>query len=125
VFLAAVRNQDSVEARELLERVRERHPDDFWLNFKLAQILAVWEEDYVESRDRSRQEEVIGYYRAALAVKPDSQVVLHNLGLALLTRKVVEGAIRCFRKALRLDPRDTKARINLAWALLTRPRPGK
>jgi serine/threonine-protein kinase len=120
LFLAYFANLGTPQARELLERARERHPNDFWLNFTLAIILRVPKEKYVEQRDRSRQEEAIGYYRAAVAIKPDSSRTYVNLGLALYTRNDVEGAIRCYEEALRLDPEHAQAYYDLGMALYRR-----
>jgi tetratricopeptide (TPR) repeat protein len=117
VLLAALLGQQSAEAVELLARVRERKPDDFWLNFSLAQRLEVPKDLYVEERDRGRQEEAIGYYRAALAVKPDSSPTWNNLGNALRARGDVAGAIRSYREAIRLGPKDGTSHAGLGLAL--------
>jgi tetratricopeptide (TPR) repeat protein/tRNA A-37 threonylcarbamoyl transferase component Bud32 len=120
IFLATLSGRGSPEARELLTRARERNPDDFWLNVTLATSLEVPQEKYVEERDRSRQEEAIGYFRAALAVKRDSSVTWNNLGIALGVKKDVESAIRSYREAIRLDPKYAKAHYNLGNALRAR-----
>jgi tetratricopeptide (TPR) repeat protein/tRNA A-37 threonylcarbamoyl transferase component Bud32 len=105
------------EALGLLARVRERHPDDFWLNFTLGTRLAVPKERYNKERDSTKQEEAIGYYRAALAIKPDSSATHSNLGVALHGKGDLEGAIRSYRAAIRLEPRLVKAHVNLGNAL--------
>jgi tetratricopeptide (TPR) repeat protein len=91
----------------LLGEGQRRHPGDFWLSFALANLLA----------QKGRAAEAVGYYAAALAVRPDSVIVYNNLGVALSARKDVEGAIACFRMAIRLAPKLATAHNNLGLAL--------
>src|SRR5262249_59217991 len=54
------------EAAVLLRQAQQRHPDDFWINFDLAIIL---------HHDVTPPHPVyvaVGYYRAALTIRPDS-----------------------------------------------------
>jgi tetratricopeptide (TPR) repeat protein/tRNA A-37 threonylcarbamoyl transferase component Bud32 len=120
IFLSRLLGPRTPEALKLLQLVRERNPDDFWLNFTLAHALAVLECNYVEERDRSRQDEAIGYLRAALAVKRDSPAAHNDLGFALFTKGDVEGSIRSCQQAIRLDPRFPYAHGNLGNALKAR-----
>jgi tetratricopeptide (TPR) repeat protein/tRNA A-37 threonylcarbamoyl transferase component Bud32 len=120
VFLDRLLGRASPEGMRLLLRARERHPDDFWLNFELAVLRTVEKYQYVEQRDRARQEEAIGYYRAALASKPDSTVACNNLAASLGVKGDMEEAIRYYRKALRLDPRHVVAHMNLGGRLSSR-----
>jgi tetratricopeptide (TPR) repeat protein len=90
----------------LLRAAQERHPADFWLNFHLGNALA-----------RSKPEEAVGYYRAALAVRPDAPVVYTNLGSALYHKGRLDDAIRAYRRALALAPRLALAHTNLGLAL--------
>jgi tetratricopeptide (TPR) repeat protein len=117
VFLFALLGQGTPEGLKLLAWVRERRPDDFWLNFTLGNELAGDMGNSHEDRDRSRQEEAIGYLRAALAVKPNSSVALNNLGFVLSAKGEVGWAIRKYREALRLDPKLAMAHNNLGVAL--------
>jgi tetratricopeptide (TPR) repeat protein len=105
------------EGLRLLTQAHERHPNDFWLNLTLGNELSVDKENYVEARDRSRQEEAIGYYRAALAVKPNSAVVHTNLGTALAAKGEMEGAIRRYREAIRQGPTFAWAHYHLGLVL--------
>jgi tetratricopeptide (TPR) repeat protein len=117
VFLAGVLGSVTPEAQKLLERVRERNPDDFWLNAKLAAILTSSLGDSAEKPHLCRQEEAIGYCRAALAVKRSSALVHYILGDALCAKGDKEGAIRSYREALRLDPKVAEAHTNLGVVL--------
>jgi tetratricopeptide (TPR) repeat protein/tRNA A-37 threonylcarbamoyl transferase component Bud32 len=120
VFLSFVLGKRTPESLELLARARERKPDDFWLNFSLGNGMGIDKDNYREERDRSRQEEAIGYFRAALAVKPTSSVAHYNLGVALKAKGDREGAIRCYREAIRISPTDAWAHTNLGVALYTK-----
>jgi serine/threonine-protein kinase len=91
----------------LLTAAQERHPTDFWLNFDLGNALA----------EAKREEEAAGYYRAALAVRPDTAVVHNNLGGALSAKGRPDDAVREHRRALELNPKYAKAHYGLANAL--------
>jgi serine/threonine-protein kinase len=60
------------DATGFLRRVQLEHPADFWTNFRLGNAL--------ESRQPG---EAVGYYRAALAIRPGVAAVYYNLGNAL------------------------------------------
>jgi serine/threonine-protein kinase len=94
---------------ELLERGQERFPGDFWLNFDLANALG--------SRRRGRWDDAVGFYRAALAVRPRTAAVYNNLGSTLVDKKNLKGAIAAFRQAITLDPKYVLAHCNLGNAL--------
>jgi tetratricopeptide (TPR) repeat protein len=89
----------------VLEQAWKRHPSDFWLNFALA--------DALNSPRRQRWDEAVGYYRAALALRPDSPVVHHNLGGAFYARKDLDAAEAAFRRAVELAPRLAPSVMNL------------
>jgi tetratricopeptide (TPR) repeat protein len=97
------------EAEKVLRRGQQRHPGDFWLNYHLALLLAL---------RGPRSDEAVGYYRAALALRPSSPAVYTNLGVALSRQGRLEEAIACFRSAIRLDPRVAQAHANLGVALV-------
>jgi eukaryotic-like serine/threonine-protein kinase len=106
------------DAEPLLTVVQERYPQDFWLNFTLGVML-------VEAR---RRDEAIGYYRAALAVRPKVSAAHNNLGNALHAKgreaeaighskealRFEAEAIRHFNEALRLDPNSISAHLSLS-----------
>jgi tetratricopeptide (TPR) repeat protein len=62
------------DAVPLLTAAQRRYPSDFWLNFELGDVL---------NFKAKRWEEAIGYYRAALALRPATVAVYINLGVAL------------------------------------------
>jgi serine/threonine-protein kinase len=95
------------EAERLLRRAQERHPEDFWLNFSLGDALA----------EGKKPGEAVGFYRAALALRPGTYAVYNNLGVALDAKGKVDEAIACYRKAIALDPKLAGAHTNLGVAL--------
>jgi serine/threonine protein kinase/Flp pilus assembly protein TadD len=97
-------------AVELLKRAQQRYPADFWLNHQLAVMLA----NHVQP---PRLEEAVGYYRAAVALRPQSPGTFINLGLALLAKGDVDGAIAAYHEAIRLKSNYATAHNNLGIAL--------
>jgi Flp pilus assembly protein TadD len=91
----------------LLAAAQECHPTDFWLNFDLANVLA----------KKQRWGEAAGYYRAALAVRPETGAAHNNLGCALERLGRPDEAIRAYRRALALDPKDAAPHNNLGTTL--------
>jgi tetratricopeptide (TPR) repeat protein/tRNA A-37 threonylcarbamoyl transferase component Bud32 len=94
---------------ELLERGQRRYPSDFWLNFELANALI--------EKTRGRWQEAVGYYRAALALRPQTPMVYNNLGTALADKGDLAGAIAAFKHALALDPKFADGHSNLGKTL--------
>jgi serine/threonine protein kinase/tetratricopeptide (TPR) repeat protein len=119
-------------AERLLRRALQLHPADFWTNVELATRLALAIEPSAPTKsaiDRrtasGRVEEGLGFYRAALAIRPQSPVVHNNLGLALRTQgKPAEAEAAC-RKAIALRPDLPEARCNLGHALVAQGKPAE
>jgi serine/threonine-protein kinase len=102
--VARARGGDAVA---LLAAVQARYPQDFWLNYELGQTM-------YEAR---QWDEALGYYRAALAVRPEVSAAHNGLGLALYAKGRRDEAIDSFRRAVRLDGKSASAHINLGRAL--------
>jgi tetratricopeptide (TPR) repeat protein len=100
----APRESDRVE---LLERVQNAYPDDFWANEELG----------LELKRIGRSAEAIRYYTAALALRSGSPVVYVNRANALRDTGEVDAAIRDYLQALALAPRFAAAHngLGLAW----------
>ncbi len=96
-------------AAPLLRRAWQRHPADFWINRNLAVLLM--------SATPPQLEEAIGYYRAAVAVHPQSPGVHVDLGIALHDKGRVDEAIAEYREALRLKKDYTEVHYSLGKAL--------
>jgi serine/threonine-protein kinase len=95
---------------QFLRRAQQRFPADFWINEELAYTLA-----HVES---PRLEQAIGFYRAAVALRPQSPGVHLNLGKALGETRDLDGAIAEFREAIKLKNDYAAAHRNLGGAFL-------
>ena len=96
---------EGVEARALVREAQQRHPEDFWINLHLGYILLA-----------ERPEEAVGYFRAAVASRPESSQAHIMVGRALHDAGDTDGAIAAFRKAVPLTA-DLAGARDLARAL--------
>jgi tetratricopeptide (TPR) repeat protein/tRNA A-37 threonylcarbamoyl transferase component Bud32 len=94
------------DAVPLLQAAQRHYPQDFWLTFHLGNALL----------KAKKPEPAIGYYRGALALRPEA-AVYNNLGNALSDTDRLEEATANYRQALALDPRFVHAHNNLGNAL--------
>jgi serine/threonine-protein kinase len=90
-----------------LSKAQFQYPGDFWLTFFLAMRL----------QDEGELAEAAGFYRAALAIRPDAGPVLFNLGNVLRAQKKPDKACDCYRRAAALDPTNALAQSNLGNVL--------
>jgi serine/threonine-protein kinase len=86
-------------------KLQAAHPGDFWVNFKLAELL-----------DSRNDPDSIGFYRAALAAQSDAVAALVNLGIALARSHRDEEAMECWLSALHLAPQSPLVHNTLATA---------
>jgi serine/threonine protein kinase/Flp pilus assembly protein TadD len=93
----------------LLRQGQRRDPADFWLNHHLALAL--------DQMQPAQLDEAIGYYRAALALRPGSPGVHLNLGNTLRAKGQLDEAIAEYREALRLKKDYAGAHTSLGAAL--------
>jgi serine/threonine-protein kinase len=91
----------------LLAEAQRLHPDDFWINLDVANAL-------VNTR---KPEQAVGYYRAALALRPGTATVHLGLGTLLGSIGQVDDAIAECRRAVELDPNYGLAHFGLGCAL--------
>jgi serine/threonine-protein kinase len=94
----------------LLSAVEARFPQDFWLNFELGNLLF----------RAHRQDEALGYARAALALRPHSGLAHSAIGAVLQEMGRADEAIDQCRIALKLDPTFAETQYNLGEALRSR-----
>lgn len=99
------------EAESLIRRVLAAHPSDFWANFALADAL-----------DARGSAEAIGYYRTAIALRPDATAAHVHLAMALAAQDNIDDAIESMNRAVSLDPESWVARYNLARWLFRQQR---
>jgi serine/threonine-protein kinase len=85
-----------------LKRVQRDHPNDFWANMILGDSLLA--DSPVEAN---------GYYRAALAIRPQAVVAYTALGDSLRHQKLYNEALVCYRQALEIDPNYARNLTNL------------
>jgi tetratricopeptide (TPR) repeat protein len=89
-----------------LGKVQRQHPTDFWANFELAHLLL--------PHDPAT---AVGYYRAALAVRPDAAVVHAHLGWLLSRLSRLEDAAHHYRRAHECGHPDKNILIHLGTCL--------
>src|SRR5262249_27274665 len=96
------------DAVPVLSAAPALHLNGFWLNFFLGNAL----------RERNRTDpSSLGYFRAALAIRPDSVAAHNNLGVGLYNMRQLDEAARELRTAIALDPNYAKPHNNLAVIL--------
>jgi tetratricopeptide (TPR) repeat protein len=105
--LGRVLHRTGGDAVPLLSAAQAHYPYDFWLNFELGGALH-------ESR---RNDEAIGFYRAALARRPEAIEAYNGIGMALRALGRVDEAIGSYKQALGLNPENVLAHSNLGIAL--------
>ena len=84
------------EVQAVLSEAQRRHPGDFWINYLLGHF---WDEE--------RPQLAIGYFRAAVAIRPNSDQAYAMLAKALRATGDAEGALDAVRKAIELNPEST------------------
>jgi eukaryotic-like serine/threonine-protein kinase len=89
-----------------LKRVQREHPADFWANISLGNALC-----------RTAPVEANGYYRAALASRPEAAVAYTALGDSLRLQKRLDEAIGYYLQALEIDPTYARGQTNLGNVL--------
>src|SRR5207249_3455749 len=86
---------EGAQGAEWLREAQRGRPGDFWINFRLGLKLA--------SLPSPRYEESIQYFRAALAIRPDSAHMEALLGCSYGALGDFARAELHFQRALRLD----------------------
>jgi eukaryotic-like serine/threonine-protein kinase len=96
-------------ATKLLLQLQQEHPDDFWVNWELAECL---------SRSRpKRLDEAVIFSHAAVALRPESPAVYNRLAVIFNLQNRVDKAIASCRKAIAINPRYLLAYLNLGGLL--------
>ncbi|HEY2155356.1 MAG TPA: tetratricopeptide repeat protein, partial [Isosphaeraceae bacterium] len=110
-FASALREAgDPAAAVSVLESAAQLYPDDVWINYNLAEVLA---------ESPSRREEAVRYYTAARALRPESA---HNLGHLLDQMGRGSEAIATFRALVKVRPGEARNIGCLGTILLARHR---
>src|SRR5262249_55643206 len=95
----------------MLREAQRRRPGDLWLNQAVADELI-----------RTNPREAVSFVRAALALRPESPVLLSNLGQALNEIGQFDEAIATFDRVLQMKPRYAAATLNRGVALAGKER---
>jgi serine/threonine-protein kinase len=103
---------DHAAAISLLRTAQRAHPDDFWINWDLG----VW----LHRQGAQNADEAIGYFRAAVALRPRSAFALNTLGGMLRDKGQLEEAEAILREAIRVRPDYGEAHVSLGSLLLAR-----
>jgi serine/threonine-protein kinase len=90
-----------------LKRIQQAHPNDLWANQRLGFVLA----------SLGKPGEAIGYFQAALAVRPGSGLMHHNLAHVLDKVGRREEAVTEYRRAIELAPRSGPVHVGLVQVL--------
>jgi eukaryotic-like serine/threonine-protein kinase len=107
VLGARLRARD-LDAVAFLERVASAYPTDFWVNIEMGNALY----------HQSNPVEAIGYYRAALALRPQTVSLHYALGGLYLGLHRWGGAVAEYEQAIRLDPDNAWCHIRLGFTLV-------
>jgi serine/threonine protein kinase/tetratricopeptide (TPR) repeat protein len=109
LVFALARTDGSETALTVLRKAQGQHPDHVWINLALAEILAA---------EPATKAEAIGFYRAALACRPDSVAIHIILGNILQEQGQARQAAEAFRRATQLKPDSPWAHLLLGAALV-------
>lgn len=111
-FAVVLSEQESIRPgrRNLILRgAHTRQPDSLLVLMALAAPAAQPAPEELLER--------VGWYRAALAVRPKNAAVWNNLGISLRQCGDTDGAVEAYRQAAKLAPADATVRYNLGIAL--------
>ncbi|KAM3162837.1 Peroxin-5 [Lachancea thermotolerans] len=113
---------DMVAPNEALEKSTDRYSMNQAITLRFLQVV-----NKLPQVDASLQlglgilfysnddyDKTVDCFRAALAVKPDDELMWNRLGASLANSNRSEEAIQAYRKALQLKPTFVRARCNLA-----------
>jgi tetratricopeptide (TPR) repeat protein/tRNA A-37 threonylcarbamoyl transferase component Bud32 len=101
--------QERETAVDILGRAQNHYRDDFRINFALAAML-------LHTRP-PRAADSIRFYQAALALRPKSPGVLHNLGMALQAGGRLDEALAAFRESVDKNPGWSGGHLSFSYAL--------
>jgi tetratricopeptide (TPR) repeat protein len=97
----------NLDAVAFLARVVSAYPGDFWANIEMGNALS----------QRPNPMEAVGYYRTALALRPQSVTLHYALGGLYLGQHRWDECIAEFEQALRLAPENAWCHNRLGFAL--------
>jgi tetratricopeptide (TPR) repeat protein len=95
--------------RQLLIAALDRRPGEFTLLMTLGRLSPI------ETAETARERET--WYRAAVAVRSGNVVAWNRLGIALLDKGDLDGAVAAYQESIRLDSKYALVHSNLGVAL--------
>jgi serine/threonine-protein kinase len=101
-----------LDAVAFLARVVSAYPADFWVNIEMGNAL----HDQAKS-DPLKTAETVGYYRTALALRPQTVSLHFALGNLYLAQHRWDECIAALEQAVRLDPENAWCHNRLGFAL--------
>ena len=96
----------NIDADAFLTRVASAYPADFWANIEMGNAL----------HQKSSWLEAIGFYRTALALRPQTLSLRYGLGDLYLNLKRWDEAIAEYEQAVALDPENAWCHNRLGFA---------
>lgn len=105
--LGARLRAQKLSAVGFLGRVAAAYPADFWVNIEMGNALY----------DQSNSAEATGYYRTALALRPQTVALHYALGGLYLAQRRWDECIAEFEQAVRLAPDNAWCHNRLGFAL--------
>jgi serine/threonine-protein kinase len=96
-----------LDAVPFLARVASAYPADFWVNIELGNAL----------HERSNLVEALGYYRTALALRPETVSLHYALGDLHLALRHWDDSVAAYKQAIRLAPENALCHNRLGFVL--------
>jgi serine/threonine protein kinase/Flp pilus assembly protein TadD len=113
-----VRSGSKDRAVVVLGAIHERHPDDFHVNNELGVALS--------SGDELRREQAAGYFRAAIALRPQNPMPYCRLALVHRKAGRLDQAVAAYRRAWEVSPPNSNANVfAFTWLVLGLEQQGK
>ena len=78
---------------QVSQKVQHKNPGDFWANFIVGNAAG-----------KEGAKRVLGYFRAALAIRPDATIVYNNIGVAPQYAGRLDEATEYYQQAIHRDP---------------------
>jgi serine/threonine-protein kinase len=103
----AVLGDGSPEVIRVFKEAQRRVPEDVWTNLNLGYLL--W------NAKPSRKAEALGYYRAALVLRPGNTTVRLSIADALIEQRAFREAEAICQELLREKPNDADVHAETGW----------
>jgi predicted ribosomally synthesized peptide with SipW-like signal peptide len=109
---------NATSRERILRPALERSPNDFTLILTMVTVYESTPEFRLETATQQ-----LRWAQAAVSVRPHSKVAWRNLGRAHWDKGQIEDAVRCYKRAVRLDEKDWNSWTQLGAVLLRKHDP--